>query len=176
MNRPASARGDPPRRPLIALAVATGGGIGFLRPAPGTLASLAAAALAAGWLRLGPTAWSWHALFAATVLATLLGLMTAGLAARHLGREDPGAVVIDEVAGQWVVYAAFVAPALPHVGPWFWGSAVAAWAAFRFFDILKPWPVRACERLPGALGIMADDLAAGVMATLVCQLLKALVP
>jgi phosphatidylglycerophosphatase A len=83
--------------------------------------------------------------------------------AREAGREDPGFVVIDEVAGQWI--------ALIAVRP-DWRHAVFALLLFRLFDIWKPWPIRKLEALPGGMGIMLDDVAAGVLA-LVCGLVLA---
>ena len=74
---------------------------------------------------------------------------------RESGREDPGHVVIDEVAGQWIALA--VCPVeIRHV--------LLAFALFRLFDIVKPWPARQLERLHGGLGIMMDDVAAGMYA------------
>jgi phosphatidylglycerophosphatase A len=73
---------------------------------------------------------------------------------------DPGPVVLDEVAGQWLALLVLVAaghtPALAEV--------LAAFLLFRAFDVLKPWPIRALESLPGGWGIVADDLAAGLAA------------
>ena len=85
-----------------------------------------------------------------TVVMTPLAIWAAGATARQLGKEDPGLVVIDEVLGQWLTAAAIV-----HAT---WQSYVLAFALFRIFDITKPWPIRNLERLPGGLGIVADDL------------------
>ena len=75
--------------------------------------------------------------------------------------KDPGAIVIDEFAGQWI--ALLFAPMT------LWGG-LAAFGLFRLFDIWKPWPVGALERgVPGAFGVMVDDLAAGLMALAVLQ-------
>jgi phosphatidylglycerophosphatase A len=79
-------------------------------------------------------------------------------------------VVIDEVAGQWLS----AVPALIMIGdqtPLSLGlAAIAAFFLFRFFDVVKPWPVSALERLPGGVGIMADDVGAGVLAAAVLAL------
>jgi phosphatidylglycerophosphatase A len=91
----------------------------------------------------------------AACLATAVGIPAATIVARESGREDPGFVVVDEVAGQWI--------ALIGVRP-DWAHALLALALFRLFDIWKPWPVRLLERLPGGWGIMLDDVAAGVLA------------
>jgi phosphatidylglycerophosphatase A len=132
-------------------------GIGLIEPGPGTWASLAAAAL---WFFAARAAHPTTAELAqataiAAVVATLIGIAAGGIIERESGQEDPGFVVIDEVAGQW--FALAVCPVdVPH--------AILAFALFRFFDIVKPWPARQLERLHGGLGIMMDDVAAGVYA------------
>src|SRR6185437_5076442 len=140
-------------------------GIGWLKPGPGTYASVAAAAIwfvAAHTMRVGQ-----HGLALATavaaLLATAIGIPAATRVAREAGREDPGFVVIDEVAGQWIALIA-IRPDVTH--------ALLALALFRLFDIWKPWPVRRLEELHGGAGIMLDDVAAGVLA-LACGLLIA---
>jgi len=87
------------------------------------------------------------------VAITLIGIWAAGVAETALKREDPGPVVIDEVAGQLVTLL------LTGVA---WKGAIVGFFLFRVFDILKPFPARRLERLHGGLGIMADDIAAGV--------------
>lgn len=154
-----------PRRTLWAWAVATFFGVGLLKPGPGTWGSLAAAALwfyglraahLTGWIAVGVT-------LAGVAFATLIGIPAATRVEREAAREDPGFVVIDEVAGQWLALAA--APLdLRH--------AFAAFALFRLFDIVKPWPARQLERLHGGTGIVLDDLAAGGYALLVMLLVR----
>jgi phosphatidylglycerophosphatase A len=94
---------------------------------------------------------------AALVGVFLLGWWAAGRLARRLGVHDPGMVVIDEVLGVWV--ALFGLPFTP-------GVAVIGFLLFRLFDVVKPYPAGALEHLPGGLGIMADDIAAGLYANL----------
>ena len=91
----------------------------------------------------------------AAILATLAGIPAATIVAREAGREDPGFVVIDEVAGQCIALIAM----RPD-----WKHAALGLVLFRLFDIWKPWPVRKLEALPGGTGIMLDDVAAGVLA------------
>jgi phosphatidylglycerophosphatase A len=93
----------------------------------------------------------------AAVAVTLIGIPAASVVEQESGREDPAHVVIDEVAGQWVALIAC---------PVEMGHAVLAFALFRLFDIVKPWPARQLERLHGGLGIMMDDVAAGLYALL----------
>ena len=139
-------------RPSLSVIVATGLGVGFVPVAPGTAGSLAAAIVALPILAFAGTPW----LAVAIVVVVAVGIPAADRAAREMGDSDPGAVVIDEVAGQWI--------ALLPAAPDFLSFAVA-FAAFRLFDIAKPGPVGwADRRLKGGIGIMADDLIAGAFA------------
>ena len=97
----------------------------------------------------------------AAAAATLIGIPAATIVARESGRKDPGQVVIDEVAGQLI--ALILCP--PD-----WAHAILALLLFRAFDILKPPPIRQLERLPTGTGIMLDDVAAGLFALVVAQL------
>jgi phosphatidylglycerophosphatase A len=135
-------------------------GIGFLPGGPGTWASLVAAVVWYGVARnatpglTGLSSWT----IAAATLVTLAGIPAASVVETESGAQDPGHVVIDEVAGQ--LTALILIPAeIWHV--------VLAFALFRFFDILKPPPIRQLERLHGGLGIMVDDVGAGVYALVV---------
>jgi phosphatidylglycerophosphatase A len=101
------------------------------------------------------------------VAISLVGIWAADVAARHFQREDPGHVVIDEVAGQLVTLL------LLGVGI---AGAVIAFFVFRILDIIKPWPARQLERLHGGLGIMADDLMAGAYGWIIMWGLVHLVP
>lgn len=135
--------------------VATGLGSGYSPVAPGTAGSLVGLLL---FLPLAGLAWPTQ--LAATAAVTLLGVLAAGRVARLLGRKDPGLVVVDEVAGQWITFLAL--PMTPV-------TALAGFLLFRLMDIVKPWPARDLERLPGGLGIMADDVAAGIYAHLLLR-------
>jgi phosphatidylglycerophosphatase A len=132
-------------------------GTGFAPIAPATVASALFAVLWwAAWTWLGPIALWLH--LALLVLVTLVGIPVAQkLEERH--GEDPSLVVIDEVAGMLVTYLGVSAGALGWIVGFFW---------FRFFDIFKPLGVRKLERLGGGggIGIMADDIGAGVQACL----------
>lgn len=141
----------------LAGSIATCGGIGHLPVAPGTWASLAA--LPAGWLlaRYGGDG----ALLCAIMIVFGVGIWSGDRYARDRGVADPSVVVIDEVAGQWI--------ALLGV-PVHLGAYIAAFVLFRFFDIVKPWPVRWIDRhVKGGFGIMADDAVAGLFALMVLQ-------
>jgi phosphatidylglycerophosphatase A len=145
--------------------VATFFGAGLGKPGPGTYGSVAAVLL---W---GAFAWFAHpaphlllaALLAGIALALLFGVPAATIAARQSGRHDPGFVVIDEVAGQWITLL-FSPPDWPH--------ALLALLLFRLFDIVKPFPVRRLERLPEGWGIVFDDVAAGLYALGIASLVR----
>lgn len=148
--------------PLWASLIATFFGIGNLKPGPGTWGSLAASLV---WFalsreispRLQP-----ELLAGMIVIVVALGIPAATAVARSCGVKDPQNVVIDEVAGQWITLL-FV--------PVAWKTLLAGFILFRGFDILKPPPVRQLERLPEGTGIVVDDVAAGIYALLVMQLL-----
>jgi phosphatidylglycerophosphatase A len=143
-------------------ALLTAGGAGLLRPAPGTWGSLVGVALHAGTSALlGGAEWGAPLLALVFFLATA---WTGDAAERIFERKDPPSVVSDEVAG---VLVALAFTAWSPVG--FWPRAIAAFILFRVFDIWKPWPVRRLERLPGGLGIAADDVAAGILANAALQ-------
>jgi phosphatidylglycerophosphatase A len=127
--------------------IATLGPIGFSPKGPGTLASLVG--LVIMWLLSPHVAWQ----AAGCLIATLLGFWSAGPTSRALGGSDHQAVVIDEVAGMMVALAALPAT---------WKIYLAGLLLFRFFDIVKPPPIRQLQRLPGSLGIVLDDLLAGL--------------
>ena len=145
----------PGRKTLWAWALGTFFGAGLLRPGPGTYGSCAAAAL--WFVLIRHTEHQALATLIAAVLVTLIGIPAATIVARESGREDPGHVVIDEVAGQ--LFALIALPATP-----LW--TLTALVLFRLFDITKPPPVRQLERLHGGTGIMLDDVAAGLLALL----------
>jgi phosphatidylglycerophosphatase A len=104
--------------------------------------------------------WSPAAQLGVLALVSVVGIWASTRAAEYFGRKDPGQVVIDEVAGQLATLLALSVNAL--------GVAIG-FLLFRTFDILKPWPIRRLEALPGGLGIMADDIVAGIIGWLVMQ-------
>lgn len=145
-----------PASPLdrLALVLATGFGTGYGPIAPGTWGSIPGLVLAWGLARLGGP---WGVLSGAVAFA-VAGVWAAGRAEALFGEKDPGRVVVDEIAGQMVALL-FVRPTGPVL--------VAAFLLFRILDVVKPWPARRLEDLPGGSGIMADDLMAGLYANLI---------
>lgn len=135
-------------------------GIGLLPGGPGTWAALATTVIwyfASRAAHATPASLS-IATFIAAIIATLIGIPAASIVERESGRQDPGHVVIDEVAGQLVALI-FATSDIGH--------AALAFVLFRIFDIWKPQPVRRLERLHGGLGIMMDDVAAGLYALII---------
>ena len=150
------------RTDRIAVFLATGCAIGYLRPGPGTWASAAAVALGFTAMSLGATA---PALLSAGLAAYLLGYLVCPAAVRRFGCEDPSQVVIDEIAACWIALGLAQSFLVGRADSGVLAALI--FATFRIFDIVKPWPVDVVERLPNPTGIMADDLVAAVLAALV---------
>ncbi|SIQ09386.1 phosphatidylglycerophosphatase A [Paracoccus thiocyanatus] len=152
--------------------IATFFGIGHLRPAPGTWGSAAAVVL-------GVAAYEWlHPMLvpAGFVLATLLGFWAMPRVLADSADGDPSWVVIDEVAGQWLAMCFTVIPLAQRDVSIMaaWPGFVAPFLLFRLFDIWKPWLVGRADRRGGTLGVMADDLWAGLFAGVVSVILAGL--
>jgi phosphatidylglycerophosphatase A len=145
--------------------VATFFGIGHFKPGPGTWASVAAVlfwAAAAQLFHLSPHALLLY-LAIGIALTLLFGIPAATIAERESGQHDPGFVVIDEVAGQWIALL---------FSPFDAFHAILSVLLFRLCDIAKPFPVRQLERLPGGWGIVFDDVAAGLYALCIASLVR----
>jgi phosphatidylglycerophosphatase A len=148
-------------RPAVAIVVATWFGCGYAPVAPGTAGSIAAVALA----------YLMHAVYGAGQVQFLIAsivllapaIWAADRLAASMSKRDPGVVVVDEVVGQWI--------ALAGATQLNWKSWWLAFLLFRAMDILKPPPARQFEALHGGLGIVADDVMAGIYAALVLYLL-----
>jgi phosphatidylglycerophosphatase A len=146
----------------LALILATAGGAGYSPIVPGTAGSIVGLV----------TFWGLSLLPPVVQLAATLGLFGIGIAAstrtaQLVGSKDPGVVVVDEVVGQWATLL-FLPLTLK--------TALVGFVLFRIMDIFKPWPARDFEALPGGLGIMADDLMAGVYANLLLRVVLLVVP
>jgi len=153
------------KKTVWAWTVATFFGAGLGKPGPGTWGSVAAVllwAIAALGLRVS-TSVLLSLLCVGIVLSIGLGVPAATIAARESGKKDPGFVVIDEVAGQWITLL---------FSPADWRHGLIALILFRLFDITKPFPVRHLESLPEGWGIVFDDVAAGLYALGVASMLR----
>lgn len=120
-------------------------GLGYFSGMPGTVASFAAVVFAL----IVPI----HPLL--ILVVAIAGGVASGKYANSIGKKDPGEVVIDEVVGMWIALYGFRP-----------GIFVPVLGLFRILDIIKPFPIRNLERLPGGVGIMADDIMAGILANL----------
>jgi phosphatidylglycerophosphatase A len=148
-------------------------GAGLLRPAPGTWGTAAAL----------PCAWVIHGLFGfpglliATILAFGLGWWATAVETRGKADHDPSEIVIDEVVGLWIALMPLSA-GLWHAGaaPWVfpWPGWVGAFVLFRLFDIWKPWVIGWADRRGDALGVMLDDVIAGVFAAVLLAVAAAI--
>ena len=139
-------------------------GIGYFPVASGTVMSMVAVPLAIWIARSG----GGLAVIAASLIAFLIGIWACGDHVRATGREDPSECVIDELAGQWLACAGISLGLGAGNAPEF----ALVFLLFRLFDILKPWPISAAERLPGGLGVMADDMVAGLAAAIIGGLVQ----
>jgi phosphatidylglycerophosphatase A len=138
----------------LALFVATGGYVGYVPFAPGTFGSALGLGLLWGLRPFGDVRLE----IVMIILVLVLGVWSGSVAERYAGRVDPGIVVIDEVAGMLITMLLIPVTAI---------SVLAGFLVFRALDILKPWPARRLERLPGGFGIMADDVMAAAYGNLV---------
>ena len=138
-------------RPLFSLAIATVFGLGYVPVAPGTFGSVAGLLL---WMVLPGSA---VVQIAAIVVLFVLGSIAGSRAEHHFGRTDPRQVIIDEVMGMLVTL---------FLNPVRWKGAFIGFLLFRATDVIKPFPANRLERLPGGVGVMADDLMAAVYANL----------
>ena len=131
--------------------LALGFGSGLARPAPGTWGTLAAVPF---YLLMSGLPWFWY--LAITLVACVVGVWACGSCADDVGVHDHSAIVWDEFAGFFITMA-LVPVTVTNV--------VLGFALFRFFDIVKPWPIRVLDqKVHGGLGIMLDDIVAGLFA------------
>jgi len=145
-------------RSVLVKAISSGMGLGYLPVAPGTWASAGSAAVY--WLLCQLPGRASSLALAAVFLATVVvGLLVCRGAQAVYGQSDPRRFVLDEMAGLWLTCLLF-----QWRGPA--ATALAAFVAFRVFDAVKPFPLRRLEKLPGAWGVMADDLVAGLYSAL----------
>jgi phosphatidylglycerophosphatase A len=148
----------------LALLICTVGGVGYSPVAPGTAGSVAGLAFYAA-IRAFQVSPAIEGLI--LVVLVFAGAWSGTVAERHFGTTDPGAGVIDEVAG--MLLTLYLLPAT-------WTVAIVGFFVFRTFDILKPFPARRLEALHGGWGMMADDLMAAIYANLALRAAVAMAP
>ncbi len=142
----------------IVLLLATGTYLGYSRFAPGTLGTLWGVPLAYAISKAGPGAGG-----GILAVSIILSIILSSRASLLIGKKDPGSVVADEIVGYCVTI--FTLPFTPV-------TVILAFILFRFFDILKPFPVNYLDKhVGGGLGIVLDDLGAGVMAGIVLNII-----
>ena len=143
--------------------IAMGFGSGLSPIAPGTTGSLVA--LIPWWFVLRELPIVWY--IAVLIAAFVIGVWACDIAGKRLGVDDHRALVWDEFVGQWIALCA-----APVGWPWM----IAGFALFRLFDIWTPWPIRVADRqVRGGLGVMLDDVLAGIYALIVMQAAAAII-
>jgi len=144
----------------IALFIAQGGFSGRMPVAPGTAGTVVGVLL---YLLVKDLPSLWYS--AVFVIVTLIGTWVAGAADRILGTKDSPTIVIDEIAGLLLAML---------LVPFAWGYVAAGFLLFRFFDILKPWPLNKLQDIPGGPGVMLDDIGAGIYTNVTLQIVVAI--
>ncbi len=157
MSRLRVKKGRPDGPPTPWVILAAWGPFGYAPVAPGTFGTLGAIPLF--WLLRQMPLWAY---LAATAAVVAIGAVAAARAGAYWKVVDASPIVIDEVAGYLVTMAFF---------PWSWGNALAGFLLFRVMDVAKPWPASALDRIKTGLGVVLDDVAAGVWAALALALL-----
>jgi phosphatidylglycerophosphatase A len=149
----------------LALSIATCG-VGYLPVAPGTFGSLVAVGIFLLLARV-VTGSSLVAVVLVLIFAfTVVGIWAATRTEQLSGKKDPGKVVVDEVAGQFI--ALFPLTLFPR---WSTLAVIVSFILFRFFDIVKPYPANRLQELKGGAGVMFDDLVAGVYGALIVSII-----
>jgi len=148
---------------FVALAIATCG-VGYLPLAPGTFGSLVGVGLFLLLVRVAAV--NLLVIVVAILLVTFVGIWAATRTEELSGRKDPGKVVVDEVAGQMI--ALFP---LTLFTRWSTVAVIISFILFRFFDIVKPYPANRLQELNGGVGVMFDDLVAGVYGAIVVSII-----
>ena len=162
---------------LVAVVIASGLGLGFIPFAPGTFGSLLGIAICYALieaLKFEPYLLL-NAIIGASVVVTLAGTWAASRSEAAFQKKDASQIVVDEVAGQLISFV-FLAPALARIGGNWRTALVIGFVLFRLFDIFKPWPIRRLEGLGSGVGVMADDVLAGIYAAVVLSALLMVLP
>lgn len=150
-------------------ALATIGPLGTRLPAPGTWGSAAGLLLYSAGLVPFNNPQRWTVFLGVMLALILLAIISSAIAEKFLQKKDPGCVIIDEVVAMPLVFIGLENTMRHAQQPWVW--LLLGFGLFRFFDILKPLGIKQLQKLPGGLGIVADDLAAAAAAGLVLHTL-----
>lgn len=156
--------------PLLPKLIATSGLVGFLPWMPGTWGALLAIVL---WLPLylwAPLAICLSVTLIATIVLTMAGTWASSVSEKYWGK-DPVAACADETVGQWISMLPLCGG--PDVSPWW--LIIVSFVLFRAFDIIKPFGIRKLEKFPGGYGMMADDIAAGLLAAIITFIINMLI-
>jgi phosphatidylglycerophosphatase A len=151
----------------LALVIATCG-VGYLPLMPGTYGSLVAVGIFLGLTQVARGNVLIAVVLVSIVAFTFVGIWAASRTEELSGRKDPGKVVVDEVAGQLISLFP-----LTLFSQWTTAAVIISFILFRFFDIVKPYPARRFEAFKGGLGIMCDDLVAGVYGAVITSIIIA---
>ena len=155
----------------LAVIIAPGGGAGFVPIAPGTWGSLVGLLIAYGLIAAFKqnVALLQNLLIVVSVLLAWIGIWAGTRAESVFGKKDSGQIVIDEVCGQVITFV-FIAPFLTGLGErWRWWM-IPGFLLFRAFDIFKPFPINGLQSLTGGVGVMMDDVIAGIYAAVLMSL------
>ena len=155
----------------LSIFIATGFGSGFLPRSPGTYGSLVGLLIAYELISVykSDVLMLQNSLIVAGLISAVVGIWASIRAERIFDKKDAGQIVIDEVCGQLITFV-FIAPYLVKVGPNLRWWMLAGFALFRFFDNFKIYPIKRMEALTGGLGVMMDDVIAGIYAAVVLSL------
>jgi len=161
--------GDPVDQ--LALIIATGFGVGFIPFAPGTFGSILGLLIAYFLISVfsPDVILLQNSIIIVSVIITILGIWASTRAEKIFDQKDAGQIVLDEVCGQLISFL-FIAPYLRRLGgQWIWWG-IAGFILFRALDILKPYPLKELEQVRGGLGVMLDDIIAGLYAAVILSI------
>ncbi|MEP7337793.1 MAG: phosphatidylglycerophosphatase A [Acidobacteriota bacterium] len=156
---------------LLAVFIATGFGAGLIPLGPGTWGSLVGLLISYGLIAVFSldVVLLQNALIVASLILAAIGIWSSTRAETIFDRKDAGQIVIDEVCGQ-VISFVFIAPYIVRLGSqWRWWM-ILGFLLFRAFDIFKPYPINRLQSLTGGVGVMMDDILAGIYAAMLMSL------
>ncbi|MCI0662050.1 MAG: phosphatidylglycerophosphatase A [Acidobacteria bacterium] len=155
----------------LALIIATGFGIGFIPFAPGTFGSILGLLIAYFLMSIfsHDVILLQNSIIIVSVILAILGIWASSRAEKIFDQKDAGQIVLDEVCGQLISFL-FIAPYIRRLGgEWIWWG-IAGFFLFRALDIIKPYPLKELEQIRGGLGVMLDDIIAGIYAAVVLSI------